>query len=60
MMNKEVGESCLGWEGIDNWMPVTPFMTKIWRVSVIVACISVEPTNGNSSESDEFYFQLQD
>jgi hypothetical protein len=29
MMNKEVGESCLGWEGIDNWMPVTPFMTKI-------------------------------
>ena len=34
-------------------------MTKTFRVSVIVVYAPVEPTDGDTSDSDEFYLQLQ-
>ena len=36
MMNKEATKSWLGWEGIDNRVLITYFITKKFRVSVIV------------------------
>ena len=36
MMNKEAVKSCLGWEGINNAILIAHFMTKKFRVSVIV------------------------
>ena len=36
MMNKEATKSCLGWEGINNRKIIAHFMTKKFRVSVIV------------------------
>ena len=35
-------------------------MTKKLRVSVIVVYAPVEPTDGDASDSDKFYFQLQE
>ena len=35
-------------------------MTRKFRVSVIVVYASVEPTDGETSGSDEFYLQLQE
>ena len=35
-------------------------MTKKFRVSVIVVYAPVEPTDGDTSVSDEFYLQLQE
>ena len=60
MMNKEADKSCLGWEGINNRILIAHFMTKKFRVSVIVVYAPVEPTDGDTSDSDEFYLQLQD
>ena len=34
-------------------------MTKKCKLSVIAAYSHVEPTDGESSDSDEFYLQLQ-
>ena len=59
-MNKEAAKSCLGWEGINNRILIAHFMTKKFRVSVIVVCAPVEPTDGDTSDSDEFYLQLQE
>ena len=36
MVNKKAAKSCLGWEGINNLLLVSHFMTKKFRVSVIV------------------------
>ena len=57
MMNKEATESCLGWEGNNNRILVAHFTTKKCRVSIIVAYTPTEPTDGDSSESYEFYLQ---
>jgi hypothetical protein len=59
MMNKEAAKSCLGWEDINNRILFAHFMTKKFRVLVIVVYAPVEPTDGDSSDSDEFYLQLQ-
>ena len=60
MMNEEAAKSCLGWEGINNRTLITSFMTKKCRVSVIVVYTPVNPTNGDSRDSCEFYLQLQE
>ena len=60
MMNKEAAKSCLGWEGINNRILIAHFMTKKLRVSVIVVYAPIEPTDGDTSDSDEFYLQLQE
>ena len=60
MMNKEAAKSCFGWEGINNRILIAHFMTKKFRVSVIVVYAPVEPTDGDTSDSDEFYLQLQE
>ena len=60
MMNKEAAKSCLGWEGINNRILIAHFMTRKFRVSVIVVYAPVEPTDGDTSDSDEFYLQLQE
>ena len=60
MMNKEAAKSCLGWEGINNRILIAHFMTKKFRVSVIVVYAPIEPTDGDTSDSDEFYLQLQE
>ena len=39
---------------------ITQFMTKKCRVSVVVVYASVEPTDGDSSDSIGFYLQLQE
>ena len=35
-------------------------MTKKLKVSVIVVYVPVEPTGGDTSDSDEFYLRLQE
>ena len=45
MMNKEAAESCLGLEGINNRILIAHFMTKKFRVLVIVVYAPVEPTS---------------
>ena len=55
MMNKEATKSCLGWEGINNGILIAHFMTKKFRVSVIVVYAPVEPTDGVFRDTDEFY-----
>jgi hypothetical protein len=52
IMNKEAAKSCLGWEGINNRKVITHFMTKKFRVSVIVVYATVEPTDGDTGDSD--------
>ena len=59
-MNKEAAESFLGWEGINNRMLITHFVTKNFRVLVIVEYALEEPTDGEANDSDEFYLQLQE
>ena len=54
MMNKEAAESCLGWEGINKRILIAHFMTKKFRVSVIVVYAPVEPIEGDTSDSDGF------
>jgi len=46
-MNKEAAKSCLGWEGINNRIPIAHFMTKKLRVLIIVVYAPVEPTDGD-------------
>ena len=60
MMNKEAAKSCLGWEVINNRILITHFRTKKFRVSVLVVYAPVEPTDGDTSDSDEYYLQLQE
>ena len=60
MRNKEAVKSCLGWVGATNRIPIAHFMTNKFRVSVIVVYAPVEPTDGETSDSDEFYLQLQE
>ena len=57
MMNKESAKSCIGLEGINNRLLIAHFMTKKFRVSVIVVYAPVDPTNRDASDSDEFYLQ---
>ena len=54
MMNKEAAKSCLGWEGINNKMLIAHFITKMFRVSVIVVYTLVEPTDRDTCDSDLF------
>ena len=58
-MNKEAANSYLGWEGINNGKLIAHFMTKKYRVSDIVVYAPVEPTYGDTRDSEEFYLQLQ-
>ena len=60
MMNKEAAKSCFGREGINNRILLAHFITKKFRVSVMVVYAPVERTNGDNSDSDEFYLQLQE
>ena len=60
MMNMEAAKSCLGWESINNRMLVAHTMTKKFRVSVIIVYAPLEPTDGDSRDSNEFYLQLQE
>ncbi|XP_065565921.1 craniofacial development protein 2-like [Artemia franciscana] len=60
MMIKGGAKSCLDWLGISNKKRVAHFMTKKFRVSVIVVYAPVEPSDGDTSDSDEFYLQLQE
>ena len=53
MIDKGAAKSCLGW-GIYNRILIAHFMTKKFRVSVTVVCGPVEPTDGDTSDSDEF------
>ena len=54
-MKKEAVKSCSGWEGISNRIIIARFTTKKLRLSVIVVYAPVEPTDGYTSVSDEFY-----
>ena len=62
MMNKEQEaiKCCLGWEDISNRIVIAHFDTKKLRVSVVAVYIPVEPTDGDTSDSDKFYLQLQE
>ena len=60
MMNKEGAKSCLGWESINNRILIVHFITNKFRLSVIVVYAPVEPTDGDTSDSDEFYLQLRE
>ena len=59
MMNKETPKSCLGCKGINNRILTALFVTKMFRVSVIVVYAPVELTDGNTSDSDAFYLESQ-
>ena len=59
-MNMEAAKSCLGWEGTNNRILIAHFMTKKFRVSFIVVHAPVEPTDRDTSDSSEFYLQLQE
>ncbi|XP_065557668.1 uncharacterized protein LOC136025570 [Artemia franciscana] len=59
-MSKEAAKSFLGWEGIKNGILIAYYMTKKFRVSVTVVYAPVKPTDGDTSDSDEFYVQLQE
>ena len=60
MMNREAAKSCFGWEGINNRILIAHFMIKKFWISVITVNAFVEPTDGDTSDSDEYYIQLQD
>ena len=51
MMNKEVAKSYLGRKGTNNRIVVAHFVTKKFRVSVIVVYALVEPTARYTSDS---------
>ena len=59
MMNKEAAKSCLGRKSIDNKILIVHFMTRKFRISFIVVYAPVEPIDGDTSDSYEFYLQLQ-
>ena len=52
MMNKEAAKSCLGWEGINNITIIAHFMTKQFKVAVIVLYAPAEPAGGNTSDDE--------
>ena len=54
MMNRDAAKSCLGWIGIDNIILIAHIMTKNFKVSVIVVYAPVEPSEGYTSDSNEF------
>jgi len=56
-MIKEAAKSCLGRE---DKILIAHLMTEKCRISVIVVYILLELTDGDSSDSDEFYLQLQE
>ena len=49
-MNKEAAKSCFSWE-YNNRILIAHFMTKKFRVSVIIVYAPVEPTDGDTSDS---------
>ena len=55
MVSKEPAKSCLGWECINNRIPIAHFMIKKFRVSGIVVYAPVEPTDRDTRDSDGFY-----
>ena len=54
MINKKAAESFLGWESINNRILIAHFMTKKFKVSVIVVYALVKPTDEDTTDSDEF------
>ena len=60
MMSKEAAKSYLGREGINNRALIADFMTKKFRLSFIVIHAPVESTDRGTSDSDEFYLQVQE
>jgi len=58
-MNKEAAKSCLDWEGIKHRTLMAHFMIKKFRVSVIIVYAPVEPTDGDTSDSDEFSYSYR-
>ena len=54
MMNKENAKSCLCWEGTNNGILIAHFMTKKFRVSAIIVYTPVEPTDRDTSDSEEY------
>ena len=48
-MNDEAAKSCLGREGIYNIILIAHFMTKKFRVLVIVVYAPVKPMDGDTS-----------
>ena len=58
-MKKEAAKSCLGWEGINNIILISYFTTKKFRVSAKVVYAYVKPTDGDTSDSDEFYLVIE-
>ena len=59
-MNKEAAKSCLGREGINNRILIANIMTKIFKILVIIVYVPIGPTDGDTSDSEEFYLQLQE
>ena len=59
-MNKEATKSCFSWEAINNRILIAHFITRNYRISVIVVDALVKPTGGDTSDSYGFYLQLQD
>jgi hypothetical protein len=57
-MNKRTHKSFLGWEGTNIRILVAHLMTK-GRISFIVEYAPAEPTDRDSSHSDEIYSQLR-
>jgi uncharacterized protein (DUF2132 family) len=57
-MNKEVADSCLGWEEINNRILIAGFMTKKSMSSIIIVYIPVEWINRDDNASYKFYLQL--
>ena len=60
MINKEAPKSYLGWEGINNRILIAHFMTKKFRISVIVVYARVEPIDRESRDTDEFNLQFKE
>ncbi|XP_065579614.1 uncharacterized protein LOC136039643 [Artemia franciscana] len=60
IINKEAAKACFALKGTSTRTLITHFTTKKFRVSVIVVYAPLEPTDGEKSDSDEFYLQLQE
>ena len=60
MMNKEAAKSCLGWEGINNRILIAHFMTKKFRVSVIVVYAPVNQLTEILVTQMNFTYMLQE
>jgi hypothetical protein len=53
-MNMNAARSCLGWEGINNRKQAAHFTTVQGTRHSSIVYTHLEPTNGDSSDSNEF------